>query len=185
MNVKAALRKINAVLGVLMLALFLFHGLGNAFSLVDLGSGPSKVFSHALLSICVVHIVISAWLTVDSFRAQRQAGVAYWRLNRRFWSVRASGLAIALFIVAHLLIFYRPSAAPVILKPFGPVELACSILLVLSIAVHVVGNAHPLMISLGIPAGKARAADLVVALSFMLLFMAVAFVVYNLRWRVI
>jgi hypothetical protein len=185
MKLEALLRQVNAVLSVLMLALFLLHGVGNAFQFLDVGMPPGRGLAHALLAVCVVHVLIGVWLTVFTLRAQRRAGVGYPRQNLRFWAVRASGLAIAAAIACHVLIFFRPASAPVRLAYFGPAQLAVSILLVVSIAVHVLASAHPLMLSLGVRGPRARAADLVLVLAVLLALMAVGFVVYFVRWSVV
>jgi len=185
MKREALLRQVNAVLSALMLALFLLHGVGNAFQLLDLGGPLGRGLAHALLALCVAHALVGVWLTVLTVRAQRAAGVSYPRQNLRFWTVRASGLAIAATIACHVLIFFRPSSAPVRLAFFGQAQLALSVLLVASIATHVLASVHPLLIDLGVPASRARAADVVLVLSVLLALMALGFVVYFVRWSVV
>lgn len=185
MRGRDVLRAINAVLSAVMLALFLVHGIGNAFQMMGVGTPLSKAISHTLLACVAVHAVIGVVLTVDTLRAQRAAGASYPRQNLRFWAVRLSGLAVALFIAAHVLIFLRPEGAAIRLAPFLEPQLVLSMLLVVSLAVHVLSNMEPLMVSLGIPLPHARAVDFIFALAVLLALMAVAFVVYYLRWSVV
>ncbi len=181
----AYLRAFNAVLSALMLALFLLHGVGNAFQLIGWGMPTSRTLAHVVVILAIVHAVLGAILTVQTVRAQREAAVSYVRLNSRFWAVRASGLAIAIFIVFHMLTFLQTSSGgPFRLNEFGTFEFTTNMGLVLSIALHVLANARPLLVSLGIGAPRARAADLVLVFSVLLLLMAVGFVVYFIRWSV-
>ena len=179
------LRVVNAVVSTLMMALFLFHGVGNTFQMIGVGTPLSKALSWALVALCAVHAMIGIVLTVDTMRAQREAGTSYPMLNKRFWIVRASGFAIAALMVVHVAIFLKPAGDVVRLSFFGMCQLVLSLLLVLALAIHVLANMEPLMVSLGIPLPGARAADLVLALAVMLVLMAVGFVVYYLRWSVV
>lgn len=182
----ARMRQANAVLSAVMLALFLLHGVGNAFELMLVGGPTSKQLAHALLALAVVHAVLGVVLTVATVKAQRQAGTSYVRLNSRFWAVRASGAAIAIFIAFHMMAFLQVNSdGPYRLREFGVFELATNVGLVLSMAVHVLTNVRPLAVSLGIGAPRSRAADLALVLSVLLLFMAVAFVVYFVYWSVV
>ena len=181
----ARVKAINAVVSALMLVLLAVHGLGNSLQLFGVGSVLPAAIGWALAVLAVAHMAIGCALTVSTLREQARAGTAYWRLNRRFWAVRLSGLAIAVFVVCHVLIFAQlDPTAPVRLSYFGPLQLAVSLLLAISLAVHVLANLQPLMISLGIPSPRGRAADLGVVFALMLLIAALAFVVYFVRWSV-
>ena len=182
----ARMRQANAVLSAVMLALFLLHGVGNAFELMLVGGPTSKGLAHALLALAVVHAALGVVLTVETVKAQRQAGTSYVRLNSRFWAVRASGAAIAIFIAFHMMTFLQVSSGgPYRLREFGAFELATNVGLVLSMAIHVLANVRPLAVSLGIAAPRSRAADLALVLSMLLLLMAVSFVVYFVYWSVV
>ena len=177
------LRAINAVVSVAMLGLFVLHGVGNAFQMMGVGTPLSKAISYALVACVLVHILMV--LTADTLRAQRLAGVAYPAHNKRFWAVRLSGFAVALLIVAHVLQFWRPDGGVVRLAPFLEPQLVVSILMVAAIAVHVLANVEPLMVSLGVGRPRERARDLLLVFAVALLLMAAGFVVYYLRWSVI
>ena len=182
----ARLRQANAVISAVMMVLFLLHGVGNAFELIGVGMPTSKLIARAVLVLAAAHAVIGVALTIATVRAQREAGTSYVGLNSRFWAVRASGVAIALFLVFHMLTFLQTSAGgPYRLRSFQGFELATGIGLVVSLAVHVLANMRPFMVSLGVGAPRARAMDVVLVLSVALLLMAVAFVVYFVRWSVV
>lgn len=186
MRTLARLRAANAVLSVVMLLLFMLHGVGNSFEMVGLGMPTAKVFAYAVVALAVAHAVLGVVITVHTMRAQREAGVSYPLLNARFWAVRASGVAIAVFVALHMVVFLQAGGGgPYRLREFGTLELVANVCLVVAIAVHVIANARPWMVSLGVPLPRARSVDLVLVASLLLLLMAVAFVVYFLRWSVV
>lgn len=185
MRGRGGLRAANAVISALMLALLLVHGVGNSFQMIGVGTPLSKALSHTLLACTVVHAAIGCVLTADTLKAQREAGVSYVGHNKRFWAVRLSGLAIALLVAAHALIFLRPAGDVVRLAPFQLPQLVVSLLLVVALVVHVLCNMEPLMVSLGVAVPRERAADLALVSAALLVLMGVAFVIYFLRWSVI
>lgn len=181
----ARLRMVNAVVAAVMLVLFVLHGVGNSFELFGVGLPTSKVLARAVAALAVVHAILGVVLTGATVCAQRKAGVSYVRLNKRFWAVRASGVALAVFIIFHMMVFLQVGGGAYRLKEFGGFELATNVGLVLCMAVHVLCSARPLAISLGLNAPRSRAADLMFVISLVLLCTAAAFVVYYLRWSVV
>ena len=69
------------------------------------------------------------------------------------------------------------------LHQFNAFRLVTQILLIVSIALHLVTNIRPVMIALGIRNGRKWVLDILIVLSFLLLFMALGTVVYFIRWR--
>ena len=65
-----------------------------------------------------------------------------------------------------------------------PDKLVLQILLVASLALHVITNIRPLMFSPGVRGGRKWLVDALFVLAVLLLFMAAAFVVCYLRWNV-
>ena len=184
MRDRSRLRAVNAVISAAMMALFLVHGVGNAFQMMGVGTPLSKALSWTLVGLCVAHAIIGVVLTADTLRAQQQAGVSYPSHNLRFWIVRVSGLAVGLLVLAHVVLFLKPSGV-VRLNPFQMPQLLLSLALVASLALHVLANMLPLMVHLGIPAPSDRALDLVLVVAALLALMAVGFVVYFVRWSVV
>lgn len=178
-------RLANAVVAVAMVVLLAVHGVGNALQLVGIGTPTQVVLGWALLVIACLHVLFGIVLTAETLRAQKSAGVSYPGLNKRFWVARISGLAIAVFVIAHVIQFMQVGDGPVRLAYFGSMQLACQILLVVSVVVHVAANAKPLMISLGVPRPGGRALDLALVVSAIMLIAGIAFVVYFCRWSVI
>jgi hypothetical protein len=87
------------------------------------------------------------------------------------------------FLIAHILIFRGSTQGGAYrLNLFAGPQLVSQILMVISIAVHVITNVKPSLISLGIRSLKDYAVDILVVLSILLLIAGAAFVVYYLRW---
>ena len=66
---------------------------------------------------------------------------------------------------------------------FGGGQLAAQLLLVAALAVHIIANARPMLISFGVRKLKPRVGDILFIMSALLLIMAAAFIVYYLRWN--
>lgn len=181
------MRKWNAVLSAVTLVLFLFHAIGGALGLMSLNSGGKSlmsVLSWVLVGCVVLHALIGIKLTIDTCRACKKSGVSYFRENKLFWARRVSGLAIFLFIFFHVMLFMgREVNGAYRLNYFGTAQFVMQLLLVLSIAVHVLTNVKPSLIAFGIKSLKEYAVDLLIALSVLFIFMGAAFFVYYMRWQ--
>ena len=66
---------------------------------------------------------------------------------------------------------------------FTGAKLAGQLLMVASLAVHLLTNIRPLTIALGLRGGRKWLGDALFVLSVVLLFAAAAFVIYYLRWN--
>ena len=99
------MRRINSLLTLLILVLFLLHGIFGAFQLFGIGATALKGLARAALTLTVVHALIGVKLTYDSIRVWRKTGAAYFRENRMFWTRRISGLAVLVLLVFHMLAF--------------------------------------------------------------------------------
>ena len=179
------MRKWNAILSMVILVLFLAHGILGAFQMLGTGSVTLRVLAYALLVLILAHTVLGVLLTVQSIRVWRQTKTPYFRQNRLFWTRRISGFAIMVLIFFHVTAFSYYDGDVYRLKWFTAFRLATQILLVITIAVHVITNVKPMLIAFGIKSLKERAVDILFVLSLILLLMAAAFIVYNLRWNLI
>ena len=181
------MRKFNAVLSIAILVLFLVHAISGAFQLMSVIGGGSQILSiisWIMLGLIILHIVIGIKLTADTLKAVKKSGVSYGKENRIFWVRRISGFAIVLFILCHVIIFMGKSGEAYRLNYFGVIQLISQILLVISIAVHVLSNIKPLLIAMGVRGFKDVFIDTLFILSIILLFAGAGFVVYYLRWNV-
>ncbi|MBR1393362.1 MAG: hypothetical protein IJ561_05955 [Ruminococcus sp.] len=182
------MRKLNAVLAMGITALFLVHAITGAFQLMGVMSGGSaflSVLSWVMLGLIVLHVIISVKLTVDTVVAIKRAKASYFKENKLFWIRRISGLAVMLFIVCHVVIFMgRNEDGAYRLALFEGVQLATQILLVLSLALHILSNIRPLMLALGVKSFKDALIDAMLVLSVIMLFAGAGFAIYWLRWNV-
>lgn len=178
------MRRFNACLTAAIMILFLLHTVLGSFQLIGAGNLPSKALSHTLLTLMLVHMVIGIILTAKTIKTQRLAGAAYFKENRLFWARRISGFAIMLFMIFHVSAFGTEVDGTYRLKSFTAFKLVTQILLVLSVAVHVISNVKPALISFGIKGLKKRSYDILFVLSLFLVIAAIAFVIYYIRWRI-
>ena len=181
------MRRFNAVLSMGILLLFIIHMVVGGFQLAGVLAGGStvmKVLAYIMLVLIIIHFVIGTKLTVDSLRLIKKSGASYFKENKLFWVRRISGFAIMFFILFHVLIFMGKSGDAYRLSVFEGAQLASQILLVISVAVHVISNVRPMMISFGIKSFKELGIDIVLVLSVLLFLAGAAFVVYYLRWNV-
>lgn len=181
------MRKWNAILSMCIMILFLIHAVAGGFQLMGLlpgGIGILSVLAKALVVLIVIHTFIGVKLTWDSILACRKSGVSYFKENRLFWARRISGFAIFIFMLIHVMLFLGKNDGVYRLNFFGTFQLITQILMVISVAVHVITNINPLIISFGIKSLKEYAVDILIVLSGILLFTGAGFVVYYLRWLI-
>lgn len=178
------MRKANAVITAVMMLLFVVHGVMGAFQLIGVGDTWHKIIAWSAAALCVIHALIGVKYTVDTLKASKKAGVSYFKENRLFWARRMSGFAVLLMLFFHIWAFTTAVDGATRLLPFGTFRLVTQIFLIICIAVHVITNVKPLLISFGIKSLKKYAFDILFVVSILLLFMAAAFLIYYLRWNV-
>ncbi len=183
------MRRFNGWLALTIIILLTIHAVAGAFIMMGIISGGStwlRILSFVMVALVCAHGFIGLWLTFSSFKADKETG--YSRQNRLFWIRRISGVVMVLFIVAHLMIFWVNSTGAYRLKLFEGPQLVLSILLVVTVAVHLLSNVKPLMITLGTEHFRKILVDVLFVLAVVLALAAVAFVIYygrwNLNWKV-
>ena len=176
------MRKINAILTAAILVLFLLHGIMGAFTLTGIAENAFKLAGYLCMALIGVHAVIGILLMRDTLRAGKASGARYTKENRLFWARRISGFALLVLMFFHIGSFGYVGENGFRLRNFDAFRLAAQLLLVAALAVHIISNVKPAMISFGIRLLKGRSADILFVLSVLLLFMAAAFVIYYLRW---
>ena len=177
------MRKLNAVLGAAILVLFLLHAILGSFQLLGRGDTALKGAAWAALALIALHTGIGVKYTVDSLRVWKRTGAGYFRQNALFWARRLSGFAVMALLAFHLAAFGTGSGGAYRLRRFDTAKLAAQLLLAAAVALHVISNVKPMLISFGVRGLKARAGDILAVLSVLLLFFAAAFIVYYLRWN--
>ncbi|MBR0090880.1 MAG: pilus assembly protein PilX [Lachnospiraceae bacterium] len=183
------MRRINAVLSAVILILFLVHGVIGGFQAAGLYPGGVRLLqmlARLMFVLIIVHGIIGVKLTIDTLRAQKKAGVSYFRENKLFWARRISGFAIFILMFYHIILFIGTSTdGHYRLNLFEMPQLLLHLLFVAAIALHVIANVRPMMISFGIRGLKEIAADLIIILAVLLVFMGAMFVVYYFRWAAV
>lgn len=178
--------RVNAVLAAGIVVLFVIHAVSGAFLMTGAMPGGNmvlKVLSQVMLCMVCAHVVIGCVLTGRSIVAWRKSGVAYFSQNKLFWARRISGLAVLVLIVAHVTEFLGTGQGISFrLNLFDTTQLVFALLFVACLAVHVLCNIKPALISLGAVRTQRFSGDILAVLSIVLLVAAVAFVIYFIRW---
>lgn len=112
------MRKWNTILSVLMLLIFMIHGIMGSFMLNGVGSSAGKLLAWIGVGILVVHTVIGVILTVQSLQTAKQSGKMYLKQNAIFWARRASGLAILILLFFHIGLFGKVQNGDIYFVPF-------------------------------------------------------------------
>lgn len=179
------MRRLNAILSAAILALFLIHGILGAFQMLGIGSAVMHTLAWVMTALIGVHAVFGTIMTVQTIKAWRKSGTAYRRGNQLFWARRISGYAVFILIFFHVTAFGYYEGDAYRLQWFTAFKLATQILLVMAIAVHVITNVKPLLISFGVKSLKERVPDILAALSILIAIMTLAFIIYYIRWNII
>ena len=177
------MRKWNAILSAAIVALFLAHAILGTLLLLGAGVVILKFLSHGLAGLIAVHTVIGVKLTVDALRVRKRTGAGYFRENALFWARRFSGLAVIVLIFFHVFAFTNVKDGVVHLLSFDTSRLITELLFVLALAVHLIANIRPMLISFGVTPLKARVGEILLVLSLLLLVTAAAFISYFLLWN--
>ena len=177
------MRKINTILSVLLLVIFMLHGLMGSFMLLGIGSSAGKILAWVGVAVLAAHTVIGVILTINTLKISKNAGNSYLKQNAEFWARRASGLAILILMFFHIGLFGGVQDGIYILFPFTTVKLITQLLLVAALFIHLFINIRPLLVSLGIISYKERRGDIYLILSVLLLFSAGAVIIYYIGWH--
>ncbi len=180
------LRKFNAIISMATLFLLIIHMIMGSFSLIgvtDHGNRIMTIMSFIMLALVVIHIIIGTILTVKTIKLTKKSGASYPKQNRLFWTRRISGFAIILFVIFHLVIFGISHLGGGHVFVFAHAQLIFSILLVATVAVHVISNIKPLLISFGFRSGKVYVKDILFVMSIILLFATIAFIAFFIRFN--
>ena len=168
------MRKLNLFLAAAIVVTFIAHAVLGGAALAGLGHIPQKIIARACLTFIVLHAALSTVLLFRTLNARRLAGAGYLRGNGMFWARRISGFLILLFVAFHLLVFMRGGEP----EAFGSGRLGLQILLVASVAIHLLTNIVPALTSFGVRGIKRAAPLITIALSLLLLLFSAAFCIY-------
>lgn len=177
------MRKINTILSVLLLVIFMLHGLMGSFMLLGIGHSAGEILAWIGVAVLIVHTVIGVILTIHTLKISKNTGSSYLKQNAVFWARRASGLAMFILMFFHIGLFGGVQDGMYILFPFTTVKLITQLLLVAALFIHLFINIRPLLVSLGIISYKERRGDIYLILSVLLLFCAGAVIIYYIGWH--
>ena len=177
------MRRLNAILTAMILLLFLLHAILGSFQLIGVGNTAVKGVAWVAAALTLLHALIGVKYTADTLRVRKKTGVGYFRENRLFWARRVSGFAVMVLLFFHFTAFGDSSGSVYRLKYFGTAKLTLQLLLAAAIALHVLTNVKPMLISFGVRSLRPRVGDILFVLSVLMLFFAAAFIVYFLRWN--
>lgn len=179
------LRKINTVLSVMLVVIFMLHGVMGSFTRIGVGHYAGVKLAWIGVWILAVHTVIGVILTIQTLRASHKNGGSYFKQNALFWARRASGLAILILVFFHLGLFGGVENGMYMIFPFTTVKLLKQLLLIAALFVHLFMNVRPLLVSLGVIKYKERRADIYLILSVLVLFMSASMIIYYIGWHTI
>ena len=177
------MRKLNAVITVAIIVLFFIHALAGSSQMTGLGTSALKPVARTAAGLVCVHAVISIILTARSVKVWRKTSVGYFRENKLFWGRRISGAAVMALIIVHIGSISTKVDSVTRLQEFTTLKMVLQLLLVAALAFHIITNVKPLLITFGIKGLKSRTADIIFIISVLFLIMALAFIIYWLRWN--
>ena len=179
------MRKANIIVTICMIILLLVHMVLGSLELYGVGGIPVTWVSRALVCFVFAHALIGTILTIDTIKSIKKSGAHYFKENKLFWLRRFSGFLIIIALVFHLIIFMTRDKNAYRLQEFTTIYFISQILLVIFIAIHVISNVKPTLISFGITGIKKFSIDILFVLSIVFLIVLIAFIVYYIRWQVI
>ncbi|MBR1748083.1 MAG: hypothetical protein IJ735_07790 [Clostridia bacterium] len=171
------MRKLNAIVTASMLLCFVLHAVLGTLKLFGVyDNGSINIIGYVTLSLCGIHAVVGIFLTAVGVRAIIRSGTHYFRDNMLFWARRISALGVLVMIVFHVCTAIEIGSLP---------RLITRILLGVSIALHVILNVKPLLLSFGVRALRPVYANVAFFSSAILLAAIAGFIFYYVRWYVI
>lgn len=176
------MRKLNTILSLLLLLIFLIHGIMGSFMLLGIGNSTGWILAWIGVAILAVHTVIGILLTIQTLRASKASKNNYLKQNAVFWARRASGLAILILLFFHIGLFGGIQDGVYILFPFTTIKMITQLLLIAVLFLHLFINIRPLLVSLGVIRYKERRGDIYLILSVLLLFISGSVIIYYIGW---
>ena len=176
------MRRLNGILAFTAIILFVVHGVMSSLLMMDVTEVVVKALPHAVVAIVGVHALISLGYTIRALCVARRTHAPYFRENRLFWARRISGFAVLCLLAFHMFAFTVNNGA-FRLIPFDTVRFVMQLLFLLSVAVHVISNVKPVLISLGARKLRQKSGTILFFVSAGLLVMTIGFIVYYVRWQ--
>ncbi|MCR4611718.1 MAG: hypothetical protein K5644_07450 [Lachnospiraceae bacterium] len=175
------MKKINAIVSIVILILFTFHMTESGLALVGIYLVPIQivnVLAWIMVGLVALHAIMGLISVIDSVK--RSKDVSYGRENRLFWIRRDSGFVLLALIVCHVVIFMTGGMN---VTQQMPLQMILSVLMVITLMIHILTNIKPLWIALGFysEVGKIVMSAVMIIILAVLVFAMVAFSVYFLH----
>lgn len=101
------MRKINTILSVLLLVIFMLHGLMGSFMLLGIGSSAGKILAWVGVAVLAAHTVIGVILTINTLKISKNAmDTDTLKQMQCSGQGEASGLAILILMFFHIRIIW-------------------------------------------------------------------------------
>ena len=178
------MRKWNNMLARVIIVLFLLHALMGSLMLLGMSNISWKPLSWLLLAAVIAHGVLGTLATVQAVKSGKANGKWYLRQNAAYWTKRFSGLAILILLFFHISAYTTTVNGTFFLKEFTFGRMAAQLLLIASIFLHLAVSVKSMLIAKGVVKFKERTVDWMMVLSLLMLFFAVAVVIYFIQWQV-
>ena len=178
------MRRLNLILVAGMLVSFLVHAIIGSMQLMGAQSNLRALMIAAdfLVAFMAAHVAVSIIFSIRTLKAIKKSGAHYFKDNILFWVRRISGFLIIIPMIMHLMIFHSPKSEVYRLSAFTAGRLISQILLVASIALHILINVKPALMGFGVKGHRKFAGDIIFVLTILLFIFAIAFFIYFLRW---
>lgn len=177
------MRKLNGIMAFSAIVLFLVHGILSSLLMMDITSVFIKELPYIVAGIVGVHALISIGYTIRTLCIAHRTHAPYFKENRLYWSRRISGLVILCLISFHMLAFTDNNGGVFRLIPFDLFRLIMQLLFLCSVAVHLIANVKPILISFGTRKLRQKWGTVLFFVSAGLLVMTIGFIVYYVRWQ--
>lgn len=177
------MRKWNNILAQMIIIIFLLHALMGSFTLLGLSNISFKFLSWFLFAIVIVHGVLGILSTVKAVKSGKSNGKWYLRQNGAYWTKRFSGIAILILLFFHISTYTTMVGNKFYLKEFTCGRMIAQLLLILSIFIHLAVSIRSMLIAKGVVKFKERTVDWMMILSLLMLFFAIAVILYFMQWQ--
>ncbi len=178
------MRKWNNILARSIILLVLIHALFGSLMLLGISTVSVKPFSWILFGAVLLHGILGIAATIPSIKSGKKSGRWYFRQNAAFWTKRFSGLAILLLLVFHISCYTTTVDGVFFLREFTFIRMLTQLLFVLAIFIHLAVSIKSMLIAKGAVKFKEKTVDWMMVLSVMMVFFAVAIIVYYIKWQV-
>lgn len=176
------LRKLNTIVARIIILLLILHAILGSLMMAGVITFTSKGLSHTLEAFVWLHALISIILSIPSVRAGIKSGKWYFRENAAFWSMRITGIAMAILIILHFRMFTVRVNGYLFLEEFGFFKVIMMLLLMMCIVIHGTLGIRSSLIKKGKAEYREKTELYSLSISTVMLFCAVCTTLYFIGW---